>query len=448
MGVMPVNKLLITMAVPMMLSMLVQALYNIVDSMYVAQISENALTAVSLAFPFQNLMISVGVGTGVGVNSLLSRLLGEKNSKEASATAVNGMFLALCGFIVFAVVGTLCVRPFFEFQTNIPEIVEGGVSYLSICTLFSAGLFAATMTEKLLAATGKTVLTMYTQMAGALTNIVLDPILIFGLLGFPAMGIAGAAVATVIGQIVSGLLGIWLNHSKNHEIQMHYRHFRPNFNLIHRIYSVGLPSIIMQSVGSVMTFGMNQILIPFTTTAAAVFGIYFKLQSFVFLPLFGMNNGMVPIVAYNYGARKPERIRSVFKYALTYGLLLMTAGTLIFELAPGVLLKIFAASDHMLAIGMPALRIIALTFIPAAFGIVSSGVFQATGHGMFSLWQSLLRQLVMLLPCAWLFSFTGNLDLVWLAFPISEMVSCMFSAFCLKWIFKHQIQPMEIQVNA
>ncbi|MCF0258422.1 MAG: MATE family efflux transporter [Erysipelotrichaceae bacterium] len=443
MGILPVNQLLISMAVPMMLSMLIQALYNIVDSMFVAQISENALTAVSLAFPFQNLLISVGVGTGVGVNSLLSRLLGEQNREEVGKTAMNALFLALCGFLIFALIGTACVRPFFEIQTDVPEIVESGVSYMSICTIFSAGVMASTMCEKLLAATGKTVLTMVTQLSGALINIILDPIMIFGLFGFPAMGVAGAAAATVIGQSVGGILGIWLNHSKNPEIVMHWRRFRPDFRLIHRIYSVGLPAIIMQSVGSVMTFGMNLILIPFTTTAAAVFGIYFKLQSFVFMPLFGMNNAMVPIVAYNYGARKPDRIRGVFKWGLLYGLLIMTAGFLIFEFAPGLLLQIFAASENMLRIGIPALRIIALTFIPAAFGIVASGVFQATGHGMFSLWQSLIRQLVVLLPCAWLFSFTGNLDVVWLAFPISEIISATFSFFCLKWIFKHQVDPLD-----
>ena len=443
MGILPVNQLLISMAVPMMLSMLIQALYNIVDSMFVAQSSENALTAVSLAFPVQNLLISVGVGTGVGVNSLLSRLLGEQNREEVGKTAMNALFLALCGFLIFALIGTACVRPFFEIQTDVPEIVESGVSYMSICTIFSAGVMASTMCEKLLAATGKTVLTMVTQLSGALINIILDPIMIFGLFGFPAMGVAGAAAATVIGQSVGGILGIWLNHSKNPEIVMHWRRFRPDFRLIHRIYSVGLPAIIMQSVGSVMTFGMNLILIPFTTTAAAVFGIYFKLQSFVFMPLFGMNNAMVPIVAYNYGARKPDRIRGVFKWGLLYGLLIMTAGFLIFEFAPGLLLQIFAASENMLRIGIPALRIIALTFIPAAFGIVASGVFQATGHGMFSLWQSLIRQLVVLLPCAWLFSFTGNLDVVWLAFPISEIISATFSFFCLKWIFKHQVDPLD-----
>lgn len=442
MGVLPIHRLLISMAVPMMLSMLVQALYNIVDSIYVAQISENALTAVSLAFPFQNLMIAVGVGTGVGVNSLLSRLLGERKPDLAGQTAVNGVFLALCGFLVCTTFGTLVCRPYFAVQVDIPEVLEGGIAYMQICTMFSLGLFLSTMYEKLLAATGKTVLTMYTQLLGAIINIILDPILIFGYFGFPAMGIAGAAAATVIGQHAGAFLGMWLNHSRNTEIAMHYRGFRPSMHLIRKIYSVGFPTIIMQSVGSVMTFGMYQILLPFASTAAAVFGVYFKLQSFVFLPIFGLNNGLVPIVAYNLGAGRADRIMRTFRLALLYASLIMLFGTLMFELFPESLLSMFNPSAQMIQIGDPALRIIAIHFIMAAVGITCSGMFQATGHGVYSLIASLLRQLAVLLPVAWLFSQTGNLNLVWLSFPIAEIVSMLFSLLCMRKIYRQQIVPL------
>ena len=350
MGVMPVNRLLISMSVPMMISMLVQALYNIVDSMFVAQISENALTAVSLAFPAQNLMIAVATGTGVGVNALLSKSLGEKNFDRVNKTAGNAVFLAFCSFVVFALLGGFFSRLFFTLQTDIEEIVNYGEQYLIICTVFSFGVFGQVTFERLLQSTGKTIYTMITQGVGAIINIIFDPILIFGYLGFPKMGVAGAAVATVFGQIVAFILAVVLNHFKNPEVRLHVRNFRPRARIIRNIYSVGVPSIIMASIGSVMTFGMNKILIAFTPTATAVFGVYFKLQSFVFMPVFGLNNGMVPIVAYNYGAKKPQRITHTVKLSILYAVGIMFIGLLVFLLLPDKLLAIFNASENMLKI--------------------------------------------------------------------------------------------------
>lgn len=412
MGVQPVNRLLVSMSVPMMVSMLVQALYNVVDSIFVASLSEDALTAVSLAFPWQNLMIAVGVGTGVGVNAWLSRCLGEKDQRSANATAENGIFLAMASYLVFAVTGMLISRPFFTLQTSSAVIAEEGFQYMWIVSVFGIGLFLQTMNEKILASTGRTNLTMVSQLAGAVINIVLDPIMIFGLFGFPALGVAGAAIATVTGQIIGGLLGVWFNSRLNREIQIRFRGFRPDRGIIGHIYSVGLPSIILQSIGSIMTFSMNQILISFSTTAAAVLGVYFKLQSFVFMPIFGLNNGMVPIVAYNYGAAKPVRIMKTLKLAIAYALSIMGVGLLLFQLLPGTFLDLFQASDNMKSIGIPALRIISLCFVPAGFGIICGSFFQAMGHGMIAMWVSIVRQLGALIPLAWLLSRTGQLNLV------------------------------------
>ncbi len=443
MGVMPVNRLLITMSVPMVISMLVQALYNIVDSMYVAQISENALTAVSLAFPYQNLMIAVATGTGVGVNALLSRSLGERNKELVNKTACTCIFLAGASWIVFALLGLGFSRTFFAMQTDVAEIVNGGESYLLICSILSIGLFIQIAFEKLLSSTGRTVLTMLTQGAGAIINIILDPILIFGMFGMPKMGIAGAAAATVVGQIIGAFLGIWLNHRFNYEIHVSFRSFRPEFKVIKAIYSVGIPSILMASIGSVMTFGMNKILIGFSTTAAAVFGVYFKLQSFVFMPIFGMNNGLVPIVAYNFGARKPERIVKTIKLSMMYATGMMVLGFAAFQLFPQNLLSIFNASDTMLAIGIPALKIISFHFLIAGVSIICSSTFQALGHGVLSLEMSLIRQLIVLLPCAFLFAQTGVLDLVWLAFPIAELVAVVLGILFMVRIFRTQIRPLK-----
>ena len=442
MGVQPVNRLLVSMSVPMMVSMLVQALYNVVDSIFVASLSEDALTAVSLAFPWQNLMIAVGVGTGVGVNAWLSRCLGEKDQRSANATAENGIFLAMTSYLVFAVTGMLISRPFFTLQTSSAVIAEEGFQYMWIVSVFGIGLFLQTMNEKILASTGRTNLTMVSQLAGAAINIVLDPIMIFGLFGFPALGVAGAAIATVTGQIIGGLLGVWFNSRLNREIQIRFRGFRPDRAIIGHIYSVGLPSIILQSIGSIMTFSMNQILISFSTTAAAVLGVYFKLQSFVFMPIFGLNNGMVPIVAYNYGAAKPVRIMKTLKLAIAYALSIMGVGLLLFQLLPGKFLDLFQASDNMKSIGIPALRIISLCFVPAGFGIICGSFFQAMGHGMIAMWVSIVRQLGALIPLAWLLSRTGQLNLVWLAFPLAEIVAVLITTFGLRRVIRTQIRPL------
>jgi putative MATE family efflux protein len=442
MGTMSINKLLITMSVPMMLSMLVQALYNVVDSMFVAMISENALTAVSLAYPFQNLMIAVGVGTGVGVNSLLSRSLGEKRYDQVKSSACNGILLAGLSYLVFAVIGMTCSRLFFEVQTTNTEIIEYGYQYIWICCMFSFGMFFQTTLEKILTATGKTMLAMTCQLVGALVNIVFDPIFIFGLFGLPAFGVAGAAIATVAGQIISCALGLFFNLKMNPEARLNMKGFRPNMLTISRIYAVGLPSIVMQSIGSVMTFGLNLILMGISSTAAAVLGVYFKLQSFIFMPVFGLNNGMTPIVGYNYGARKPERIVKCVKLAVVYAVSIMIIGILLFQLIPDKLLAIFSASDHMISIGVPALRIISTHFIFAGISVVANSCFQALGHGVYSLINSLMRQLVVLLPVAWLFSLTGNVDLVWLAFPIAELISVTVACLFLRHIYKKEILPL------
>ena len=443
MGVMPLNRLLISMSVPMMISMLVQALYNIVDSMFVAQLSENALTAVSLAFPAQNLMIAVATGTGVGVNAALSRNLGEKNFERANKIADHALFLAALSYVVFALFGLCFARQFFRLQTDIEEIVDLGTTYLRVCTIASFGLFMEIACERLLQSTGKTIYSMYTQGLGAIINIVLDPILIFGYFGAPALGIAGAAGATVIGQIIAFCLGFFFNKTRNHEITISLRDFKPNSEIISHIYAVGIPSIIMASIGSVMTFGMNKILIAFSSTATAVFGIYFKLQSFVFMPVFGLNNGTVPIIAYNYGAGKPDRIMGTLKLAAMYAVTIMLIGLAIVQLIPDKLLMIFSASDTMLSIGIPALRTISLSFLFAGFSIVCSSMFQALGHGMLSLWISVFRQLFVLLPVAFVFAKLGGLHVVWFAFPIAEVFAIIFSAVCLGYVYRKEILPLK-----
>ena len=438
MGVLPVNRLLISMSVPIMISMLVQALYNVVDSIFVAKLSENALNAVSLAFPVQNLMIAVATGTGVGINALLSKSLGEKNFKRANLAASNGVFLAACSYIAFALLGLFFSRTFFTVQTDVAEIVEGGTQYVAICSICSFGMFFQITYERLLQSTGKTIYTMFTQGLGAVINIIFDPIFIFVL----DMGVAGAAVATVMGQIVAAILAIILNSRKNHEITLRFRGFRPSGRIIGVIYAVGVPSIIMAAIGSVMTFGMNQILISFTTTATAVLGVYFKLQSFIFMPVFGLNNGMVPIVAYNFGARKPDRMMRAMKLGVLYATTIMVVGFAIFQVGTAVLLGFFEASDYMLEIGVPALRIISISFLFAGFCIISSSFFQALGHGVLSLIVSLVRQLVVLLPVAWLLSLSGELTLVWWSFPFAELFSVALCIFFHRYVYRREVRPM------
>ena len=442
MGTMPIKPLLISMAAPMMLSMLIQALYNIVDSIYVARIEEYALTAISLAFPLQNLMIAVSIGIGVGVNAWLSKHLGEKQFEQANRVAMNGFFLEIVAYLLFVVIGLIGIEPFLRSQTDIPEIIEYGKTYLRICVFCSLGLFVQITGERLLMATGRTVLSMITQATGAIINIILDPILIFGYFGLPAMGMAGAAWATVIGQIVGATLALFFNLFMNPDVRLRLKGFKPQMAVIGRILSVGIPSVIMASVGSLMTFLMNKILMGFSSTATTVFGVYFKLQSFAFMPVFGLNNGMVPILAYNYGAKRKDRMVEVIKLAMIYAFGIMAICLVVFQLIPGQLLLLFDASETMLAMGIPALRIISLSYIFAGVCIVSGSVFQALGNGIYSMLVSVARQLFVLIPVAWLLSLTGRLGLVWLAFPIAELVSIGTCAVFMGRIFRKIIKPL------
>ena len=443
MGVMPVNKLLISMALPMMISMLVQALYNVVDSIFVAKLSEDALTAVSLAFPMQNLMIAVAGGIGVGMNAILSRSLGQKNMTAVNKSAAGGAFLEALGYLLFLIIGVTLVRTFFVAQDASAEITELGVKYLSVVLIFSFGIFGQFTFERMLQSTGKTLYTMFTQMTGAIINIILDPILIFGLLGAPKMGITGAAVATVIGQICAAVFAFTLNKRKNHEIDFSFRKMlRPDGKIIKTILSVGIPSMIMQAIGSVMTFGMNKILIVFSSTAVAVFGVYFKLQSFVFMPVFGLNNGMVPIVSYNYGAENKERMIKTIKLSLCYAVGIMLLGLILIQIFPTQMLMLFNASEHMLSIGVPALRTISLSFIFAGIAIIFSSCFQALGNGILSMFVSIARQLIALLPAAYLLSKLNDVNLVWWSFPIAEIVSVTLSVIFFIRMYEKVIKPL------
>lgn len=436
MGVMPVNKLLLNMSLPIMLSMLVMALYNVVDSIFVAQISEQALTAVSAAFPIQNLMIAVATGTGVGLNALISKSLGEKKFEKASDLAKNGIFLAVCSYIVFLLVGIFFVRPFFESQTTNPEIIEYGVQYGTIVATLSFGVFGQIAFERIMQSTGKTIYTMITQIVGAVINMIFDPIFIFTF----KMGVAGAAYATVLGQIVAMLVAAWLNHRNNHEIKLSFKGFRPSAYYIKKIYAIGVPSIIMASIGSVMYYGVNKILMAMSETAGAVFGVYFKLQSFVFMPVFGLNNGIIPIIGYNYGAGNRKRIMKAYRLGIFYAIAVMALGFLLFQFASPWLLSIFNASEHMLEIGVPALKIISCCFIFAAVGIVTSSLFQAFGRGVSSMITSIARQLVVLLPSAYLLSLSGNVNSVWWSFPIAEGASLVLILILFYFIYQKVIR--------
>lgn len=436
MGTMPENKLLLSMAVPMMISMLVQALYNIVDSIFVSRICEDALTAVSMAFPWQNIVIAIAVGFGVGINALLSRTLGQKNAERVNQVAVNGLLLAGLSYLLVLVAGLIGIRAYMRTQTDIETIVNYGITYLNICILCSFGVFVEITFERFLQATGRTVYSMITQLTGAITNIILDPILIFGLLGFPKLGIAGAAWATVIGQCVGAVVAVMLNHFKNPEVHLRLRHIRPNGRLMGEITAISIPSIIMSCISSLTCFVMNMILIAYSSTAVAVFGVYFKLQSFVFMPVFGLNNGMVPIIAYNYGAQKPERIHKTIRLGMVYAVAIMVVGLLVFQLIPKELLLMFDASDAMLEIGAPALRIMSLAFVFAGIGIVSGSSCQAFGYSVYSMLISIARQIVVLIPAAYLLSLTGVLRSIWFAFPIAEIFSLILSLFFLRTTLK------------
>ena len=448
MGTMPVRKLLISMSLPMMASMLVQALYNIVDSIFVSRVSEAALTAVSISFPIQNLMISLGVGIGVGVNALLSKSLGEGNQKHAQRIALQGIFIELICCLIFILTGFFAMDVFFRGQTNDAEIIALGKDYLSICCIFSVGLFAQLIFERLLQATGRTMLSMISQCTGAITNILCDPLLIFGVpaLGIPAMGVTGAAIATVFGQIVGGIVAIILNVRKNKELCFAVRGFRVEGKVCGSILYIGIPSAIMGSIGSFMTYGVNKILFAFGEigkTAAAVFGIYFKLQSFVFMPVFGLNNGMVPIVSFNYGARRADRILQTVRLRAIYAVSIMVVGMAVVQLIPGQLLLLFDASEHMLRIGVPALRIISLCFVFAGFSIVCSSVFQALGNSFFSMIMSITRQLAVLLPAAYVLAHTIGLEAVWYAFPIAEVFCLVIAVLMLRHTYYKVIKPLD-----
>ena len=442
MGVMPVGKLMVNMALPMIISMLVQALYNVVDSVYVSQVSESAVTALSLAFPIQNLQIGFAVGIGVGVNSLLSKSLGERNQKAANLAAGNGMVLMLIVTALFMLFGFFGVRPYFEMQSNVAETVEGGIVYTRIISVFSVGIFLEILGERLLQATGRTVHTMISQSLGAIINIILDPILIHGWLGMPAMGIAGAAVATVIGQWASALLVMFFNWRHNPEVQFGKQYLKLEKKTVGSILTVGVPSIVMNGIGSVMNFGMNQILQGFTETATSVFGVYFKLQSFFFMPLFGINNATISIMAYNYGARKPERLLKSLKYACGAAVSIMLLGLAVFQFFPAVMLNMFIPTPAFLEIGQVALRTISWSFPIAAIGIALGASFQALGNGIYSTIVSLCRQMLVLLPAAYLLSLSGQVNLVWMSFPIAEVVSGIVTVLLYARLYRQKIKPL------
>lgn len=442
MGTMPVNKLLVTMSLPMVISMIVQALYNIVDSIFVSRLSEDALTAVSMAFPMQNLMISVAVGTGVGINAMLSRALGEKKFEAANKTAENGIFIEVLGYVLFLLIGIFVTKPFFLAQAGAGDIANMGIEYTRICLLMSFGIFMQIGFERILQSTGRTIFTMITQSTGAIINIILDPILIFGLFGMPKMGVAGAAIATVTGQICAAILAITFNLTKNPDVHISFKGFKPQIIFVKNILSVDIPSIIMSSVGSAMTFGMNKILITFSSTAVAVFGVYFKLNSFVFMPVFGLNNGMVPIVSYNYGAQNKKRLTKTIKLAIMYAVCIMFIGIMLFQFIPDVLLRLFDASDHMLEIGIPALRVISLSFAFAGICIVISSSLQALGHGFLSMMISITRQLIILLPSAYILAKFGGIHAVWWSFNIAEIASLTLSLLFFKHMYNKIIKHL------
>lgn len=452
MGNMPVGKLLLSLSLPMMISMLVQALYNVVDSIFVAKINQEALNAVSMAFPMQTLLIASATGTGVGLNALLSRSLGQKNRGLASKAAMNGLFLGLIAYVIFVIIGIFGVRPFYAMQMKFApdaseQVIEYGMQYLQCVMICSFGMYTQMLFERLLISTGRTMYSMITQLTGAVVNIIFDPIMIFGYFGFPAMGIRGAAIATVFGQCVAAVLAIIFNFKKNHDIDIKFKGFRPEWQIIKTILSVGVPSIIMQAIGSVMTFGFNILLNMFSMAAVNVFGVYFKLNSMVFMPIFGLNSGMVPIIAYNFGAENRKRINKTIKYSVIFATSLMLIGLVVVQLIPDRLLMLFNADEAMINIGVPALRIICMSFIFAGAAIIFSSLFQALGHGIFSMFVSLVRQLIVLLPAAYILGMIGlkhggDVNYVWWSFDIAEIISISVSLFFFRKLYKKVLEPL------
>ena len=442
MGTMPEGRLIVTMSFPIMLSMLVQALYNIVDSAFVARISEDALTAVSLAFPVQLLMIAVATGTGVGVNALLSRRLGQKKQEEANAVAVNGVFLSVCFWLVFAVLGLLFGRSFIALFTDVPAVIEMGTSYVTVVTVASCGVFLLFVAERLMQATGNTVYHMVTQLIGAVLNCILDPIMIFGLLGFPALGTTGAALATVLSQIIAMSIGFFINVRFNHDVRLHLRGFRPDGGILGEIVRIGLPAAVQQSLLSILTVGLNRILMPFSQTAVSFYGVYYKLQNFLFMPVYGLNNALIPMIGYNFGAKNRRRIERITRYALYLAVGIMAVGTVLFELISVPLLRLFDASDAMLALGVPGIRIISVSFCFAGASVILSGCMQGLGRGNESLWVALLRQLIVILPAAVLLS-RLSLAAVWLAFPLAEAVGLAAAVLLHRRVTRRLLEPLE-----
>ena len=451
MGVMPVGKLLFTMAAPMILSMLVQALYNVVDSLFVARIYSEAektdklMAAMSLAFPIQNLQIGFSTGIGVGVNALLSKSLGQGDREQANRAAGNGIFLTGVITVMFVLFGLFGARPYYEMMSDDPLIVESGTIYTTICCVCTLGVFVAILCERLLQATGRTLYTMVTQGTGAIVNMILDPCFIFGWGFFPKMGVAGAAVATVIGQVCSACLGIFFNLKKNPDVQIAAKYIKPQTKTLRPILTVGVPSVVMMAIGSVMNLGMTTILNTFEAVkvaAVGVFGIYFKLQSFFFMPLFGLNNATISIVAYNYGARKKKRITKTLRLAVFTALTFMLLGFAVFQFVPDVLLGLFEPSEDFLRIGQLALRAISYHFPLAAIGIALSASFQALGDGIYSTIVSLCRQMLALLPAAYLLSLTGSVNAVWWSFPIAEVVSVTVTLICFARIYRKKIRTL------
>lgn len=443
MGVMPIKKLLLEMAWPAILSMTINALYNIVDSIFVAQISEDALTAVSIVNPIQMLIIALSVGSGVGINSLIARRLGARNQEAADQAASTGLRIGVLNYFVFLIVGIFFTGMFVSgYAEEGTFIYEEACKYMAIVTIGSFFLNVEVVFEKILQSTGNMMAPMFCSLTGAVVNIILDPILIFGLIGAPEMGVAGAAIATVIGQVCSMIVGAIVIFRGDHLVSIKIKGFKVDWKIVADIYKVGLPSIVMQSIGSFMIIFYNMILVAYSSTAVAVLGVYFKIQSFVFMPVFGLNQGAMPIMGYNYGARNRERLMLAYKEALKVAIVVMALGTLIFQTLPTQLLLMFDASEEMLAIGVPALRIISICFIPAAFGIINGTLFQGTGHGIYSLMCSLIRQLVGILPLAYILIRIGGVTLSWASFPLAEVIGLVYSALMLRKLYRTEIKTM------
>ncbi|MEA4922657.1 MAG: MATE family efflux transporter [Eubacteriaceae bacterium] len=442
MGVMPVGRLLIGMSWPAIISMTIQALYNVVDSLFIAQTGEEGLTAITLIFPVQMLMIALGVGTGIGVNSLISRRLGARRYEEADKTASIGFKISFVNWVIFAVFGLLFAKPFIALFTENQSIITAGAHYLKIITIGCIFMMIQMSCEKILQSTGNMIIPMMTNMIGAVTNIILDPILIFGLLGAPKMGIIGAAVATVIGQALSMTVVVILLFKKNHAVKIDLKQ-KFEKQTLKEIYAVGGPSIVMQAIASVLNLGMNGILSGFSDTAVAVMGVYGRLQSFIFMPVFGINQGAMPILGFNYGARNRKRLMKAFKLAVIMAAVIMGIGLVLFQSIPGIFLSWFNASEDMMRLGIPAFRAISLCFIPAAFGIVTSGLFGATGHGFISLMGALIRQLIGALPLAWIFARIGGATLVWWAFPAAEVLGLVYCIIMVRYIYRKDIIKLD-----